>query len=337
MKMLTQDYKRQKGIALITVMLVVALAAVIATEMSSRLILQMQRTANIQMNQQAYWYAMGAEAFTKRVLIKAQEEDENVTHLQQNWAVGYQSFPVDFGEISGEVTDLHACLNLNALKEKPAQSSAGKTEKVPARLALEELIVNLKIQGIGQFEAEYMADSLTDWLDSDDAIVSAGGAEDNDYASKEHPYLAANNVITSVNELRLVEHFTVPVINKLKDFVCVIPEQSLHKININTLDAEKPELLQALLGIDSEKASDILAAREEKGFKDIADFFSLSELTSITLTDEQKQQFVVDSEYFKLKANTQFGESHFNLNSTFKVMSKTDVAVVGRTIGRFNE
>jgi len=336
MKSHNRPYK-QRGIALITVMLVVALAAVIATEMSSRLVLQMQRTANIQMNQQAYWYAMGAEAFTKRVLIKAQEEDDKVTHLQQDWAIGYQSFPVDFGEIAGEVKDLHACLNLNALKEKPEQNSDTKTKKVPARLALEELILSLDIQGIGQFEAEYMADSLTDWLDSDDAIVSAGGAEDNDYAAKEHPYLAANNFMASVNELRLVEHFTVPVINQLKDFVCIIPEQSLHKININTLDAEKPELLQALLGIDKSKASDILAAREEKGFEDTAEFFSLPELTSMTLTDEQKQQFVVDSEYFKLTANTQFGDSYFNLNSTFKVISKTDVAVIGRTIGRFNE
>lgn len=328
---------KQKGVALITVMLVIALAAVIATEMTGRLVLQMQRTANIQLNQQAYWYAMGAEAFTRRVIVQAQEENEKVTHLKQNWANGYQKFPVDFGEISGEVKDLHACLNLNALRGIATGSSNGVTRKLPARLALEELIVSLSLDGISQFEAEYMADSLTDWLDENDGIVSTGGAEDNDYAAKEHPYLAANHYLSSVNELRLIEHFTVPVINALKEYVCVIPQSLVHKININTLDAQKPKLLQALLGVDESKAQAILSARDEDGYEDINDFLNTPEMASLPLTSEQKQQFVVDSDYFKLVANTRFGESYFSLNTTFEVVSKNNVAVISRTIGRFNE
>ena len=65
---LSKNHK-QTGVALITVMLIVALCAVIASQMTARLQMQMQRSANISFNQQAYWYAMGAEAFTKRVLI----------------------------------------------------------------------------------------------------------------------------------------------------------------------------------------------------------------------------------------------------------------------------
>ncbi len=328
---------RQQGVALITVMLVIALAAIIATEMSGRLVLQMQRTANIQLNQQAYWYAMGAEAFAKRVLIRSQQENEEVTHLEQDWARGYQDFAVDFGQISGDIKDLHSCLNLNALRTVNSGTQNGTTKKLPARTVLEDLIVSLEVEGVSQFEAEYMVDSLTDWLDSDDAIVSAGGAEDNDYASKEHPYLAANSFLASVNELRLVEHFTVPVILALKDYVCVIPQTSLHKININTLDEDKPKLLQALLGVDKAKAADILSARSDEGFKTVDEFFSLPEVTSVTLTKEQKQQFVVDSEYFKLVANTSFSDSYFSLNTTLKVESTNDVAVISRTIGRFNE
>ncbi|WP_239059077.1 hypothetical protein [Colwellia sp. Arc7-D] len=48
-----------KGVALITVMLIIALIAILATQMTARLQLQMQRTTNIGSNQQAYWYAMG--------------------------------------------------------------------------------------------------------------------------------------------------------------------------------------------------------------------------------------------------------------------------------------
>lgn len=329
--------KRQQGVALITVMLVIALASVIALEMNGRLVMQMQRTANIQFNQQAYWYAMGAEAFAKRILIKSNQDDEEVTHLQQPWAQAYQDFPVEFGQISGVIKDLHACLNLNALRQENSNTANGVVKKVQARIALEELIVSLGVEGVSQFEAEYMADSLTDWLDSDDAIVSSGGAEDNDYAAKEHAYFSANHFIASVNELRVVEHFTVPVITALKDYVCILPQSNTHKININTLDANKPKLLQALLGIDESKASDILSARAEKGFETVEEFFSIPEMTSVTLTDDQKQQFVVDSEYFKLVANTSFAESYFSLNTTLKVESTKDVAVINRTIGRFNE
>ena len=82
---------KTRGVALITVLLIVALAAVLATQMTGRLQLQMQRTNNITLNQQAYWYAMGAEAFAKRILITSFENGNNVTNLEQMWAQGETS------------------------------------------------------------------------------------------------------------------------------------------------------------------------------------------------------------------------------------------------------
>ncbi len=333
-------YKKQQGVALITVMLIVALCVVIASQMTSRLQMQMQRSTNISFNQQAYWYAMGAEAFTKRVLLTAFKEDEDVTHLGQIWAQGETTYPVDFGEITGEITDLQSCLNLNALRA-PLSSTGGGTgsrgssnQKVPARLALETLIINLHLEGIAQFEAESMADSLTDWLDEDSRISSAGGAEDDDYASREFPYLAANNYLASVNELRIVEHFTPAVINALKPYVCVLPASDKHKININTLDVEQPELLQALLGSTLDEAQQILSARGEEGFETQAEFFNIPELTTLAISDDKKEQFDVDSEYFTLKASASFNNSYFAFNSVMKITNNKYIDVISRSIGR---
>ena len=86
--------RSSKGVALITVMLIVALIAILATQMTARLQLQMQRTSNLASNQQAYWYAMGAEAFAKRILAQSFEDNEEVTHLGQMWAQGESTFPV---------------------------------------------------------------------------------------------------------------------------------------------------------------------------------------------------------------------------------------------------
>jgi general secretion pathway protein K len=341
--------KKQQGIALITVMLIVALCAIIASQMTIRLQTQMQRSTNISFNQQAYWYAMGAEELAKRLLMKAFKDEPEITHLEQVWAQEERSFPVDFGEISGEITDLQACLNLNALhpkavtkedtkqqkKKSPATKSkvdVNKTnapaappkrkinnKQLPAATVLEALIVNLNIEGVGDFEAEAMVNALTDWLDGDDLITSSGGAEDNDYASREFPYLAANSYLGSVNELRLIENFTPAVILALTPYVCVIPQNNQHKININTLDAELPELLQALIDSSLDDAQQILSARDSAGFENVQDFLNLPEVTAVALKSWQTGQFEVDSEYFSLKANARFNNSYFAMQSILKV------------------
>ncbi len=331
-------YHQQKGVALITVMLIVALCAVIASQMTARLQMQMQRSANIAFNQQAYWYAMGAEAFTKRVLITAFEKDDKVTHLGQIWAQGETTYPVDFGTISGEITDLQSCLNLNALRAKPESTTGAggrsSNQKAPARLALVALLMNLHIEGVSQFEADSMADALTDWLDEDSGISSNGGAEDNDYASREFPYLAANHYLASVNELRVVEHFTPVIIDAIKPYVCVIPESHQHKININTFKSDQAELLQALLDSTLDEAQEILSAREEEGFASIDDFYGLPEVTKLRNFEDKKEQFVVDSEYFKLKASASFNDSYFAMSSVMKITNNKYIDVISRTIGR---
>jgi len=325
--------KKCQGVALITVMLIVALAAVLATQMTARLQLQMQRTSNIEFNQQAYWYAMGAEAFAKSILITTFSDEKDVTHLEQMWAQGETSYPVDFGQITGEIFDMQACFNLNALRLDKNVIPAG-VKKPAIQTAFIELIISLGVEGVSQFEAEYMADALVDWLDKDSAIESAGGAEDNDYSAKQFPYLPANNYLASITELRLIEHFTVPVINKLKEYACVLPNTNLHEVNINTISSEQPELLQVLLDIPLEDAKEALSNREGAGFKTTKDFFSLPEITKHKITAEKKKQFVVDSQYFKLKSTTSFNNSYFSLITLMKVENNNSISVVSRTIGR---
>ena len=49
---------KQRGVALIIVFMIVALVVIIATDMGSRLQIQVKRASNIKDNNQAYWYAM---------------------------------------------------------------------------------------------------------------------------------------------------------------------------------------------------------------------------------------------------------------------------------------
>ena len=47
--------EKQRGAALLIVLMVVALVAILATEMGARLQLQVQRASNIKSSNQAYW------------------------------------------------------------------------------------------------------------------------------------------------------------------------------------------------------------------------------------------------------------------------------------------
>jgi len=350
-----------RGVALITVMLVVALAAILATQMTAKLQLQLQRSINVETNQQAYWYAMGAEAFAKRVLTMSFEGEETVTHLGQFWAQGENSYPIEYGEITGEISDLQSCFNLNALRddgsnslvssattespsllnntqsdpdtEKSTNTSSG-SQTSNASASLERLILAIGIENVSTFEAKDMADALTDWLDDNDIITNNGGAEDNDYSSLEYPYLAANGYIGSISELRTVAHFTRNIIEELKPYVCVIPNSSVHQINVNTISTEHAELLVALLDITNDIANDIITGRGEEGYQTVDEVFALPQLSGVQLDDEMKAQLVVDSEYFKLKTKATFNDSYFFLNSIMKIEQNNQVSIISRTIGR---
>jgi len=350
-----------RGVALITVMLVVALAAILTTQMTAKLQLQLQRSANIDANQQAYWLAMGAETFAKRILIMSFDGAGSNTHLDQLWAQGENTYPVENGEITGEITDLQSCFNLNALRDpanpvsnagnsesnvenapllapSPSPSSApsktgSQNNNLPAA-ALEKLILDIGIENISSFEAKDMVDALTDWLDEDGMVTNSGGAEDSDYSSKEYPYLSANNYLGSFNELRIVEHFTLEAINELKPYVCVIPNSNLHKINVNTVDPKNIEILTALLGITKSEADNIVSGRGDEGYKNIDDVFALPELKKHEFTQQQKDQLVVNSEYFKLKTKVTFSDSYFFLNSIMKIEKNNQINIISRTIGR---
>jgi len=132
----------------------------------------------------------------------------------------------------------------------------------------------------------------------------------------------------------LIENFTPAVILAITPYVCVIPQSNQHKININTLNAELPELLQALINSSLDDAQQILSARDSAGYENIQDFLNLPEVTAVALKSWQNGQFDVDSDYFSLKANARFNNSYFAMRSILKVDKSQKIQVISRTIGR---
>ncbi len=78
--------RRQRGVALIIALILVALATVLATKLSFDGFLEMRRTTGMMAAEQALHFGMGAEALAADVLIQDEQMNANATTLAGPWA-----------------------------------------------------------------------------------------------------------------------------------------------------------------------------------------------------------------------------------------------------------
>lgn len=321
---------KQRGVALVAVLMIIAIVVVISVNMTGRLQLQLQRQQNLQQQQQAFWYAMGAEQFSRVLLARTLSGQETV-NLSQDWALGGATFPVEDGTIAGDITDLRSCFNLNAL-ENVAPQSGGRVEQSPAQQAFQRLL-ELKVSELSM-PAEYLTARLGDWLDEDSLLSTAGSAEEDDYASLRFPYYSANSLMASVSELRVILDITPADYQLLAPFVCVVPEDNSLLLNVNTLTEDTAVLLAALIPELTEQAAlDVIAERPEQGFATLDELFALPQLSSITVPEEAKSMLALKSDSFQLTTTAAYLESGFVLTSILKINEDNQVKVLARRFG----
>ncbi len=324
------NQQTSRGAALVIVLFIVALAAILAVEMSANLMVQVQRSTNLQSQQQAKWYAYGAEELAIKGLIQSKKDDPEKTTLAQPWAKqGDVKYPVDNGTLSGQLTDLQACLNLNALGAEPDPNSTNKTN--PAHKALFAILENIEDLPSDESE-EGMADSVFDWLDKN-SITYRSGAEEGEYLSRQFPYMTANSLFASVSELRLIKGFNPLVMEKVLPYVCVIPGSTLLSINVNTVTEEQALLLSGLIDeLSVSGAQAVIAARPENGFDNIEEFFESVKQQGGKNIKAVEKLFSLKSEYFKLQTQAKFVDLRFSM-TTLLYASNGEVTILARKFG----
>lgn len=317
--------RKQQGVALIIVLLIVAIVSVLATEMGGRLQLQVKRASNIKENNQAYWYAMGAEQYARKSIKKLMEEDGDVIHLQQPWVQEFV-YPIQGGGIQAQLVDMQSCFNLNALK---ATAPAGDgTKSLDPASAFGRLFQHIEAD-IPSYTIDTVRDSLVDWLDEDDSPTLLG-AEDSEYESRQFPYIAANNYMIHKSELRLINGVESSWLNALLKLVCVIPNNNQFLINVNTVSEENAAVLAAATGLDLNNAQSVLANRGEEGYKSVEEFLSTKEIQGLDLDNQQKAWFDIKTSHFILYTKTQYNNASFAMQTVFKVEDSKEVRVIRR-------
>ena len=107
-------FLRNRGVALITALLISALATMVAANLAWDNSLDVRRTMVLLNRDQAVQVALGAESWIINILHQ-DLEDSQIDHLGELWASDLPPLPVDNGEVFGSIEDLQGRFNINNL------------------------------------------------------------------------------------------------------------------------------------------------------------------------------------------------------------------------------
>ncbi len=252
--------RRQRGVALIIALILVALAAILATKLTYDGWLERRRTIGVIAAEQAFHFAMGAEALAADVLTQSaqgaqtaqngqnaqnsqsaqssqnsqnspsqQSSGKQQDTLAQPWAQPTQPLPITpdndpegepIGTLQGALEDMQGRFNLNNLGHLIIVN--GKQEQDPQPLQqFQRLLVSVGL------EAKW-AGIARDWIDADDQPGTPDGAEDAVYTAQTPPYRTGNWPMTSPSELMNLPGFGADRYRKIAPYVTALPTATAH-------------------------------------------------------------------------------------------------------------
>lgn len=251
---------RQRGVALITAVLVVALATILAVSVGFKGYLDQRRTATAFALDQSLQIALGGEAWAADVLRRDGQRSSKTDDFTEEWATPIPPIPIENGEFQGQLEDMQGRFNLNNLvtsQDGMLRVDTAALERFTRLLELLEL-------------EEKWAAIIADWIDTDIEAGFPSGAEDPAYTGLTPPYRTANMPITRVSELLAIADFGPERYRTLEPFVTALPVGT--RINLCTAP---PEVLDALIDGQTEYTlarENTAEIRKQRCFPDRRDF-----------------------------------------------------------------
>lgn len=289
----------QRGAALLTVLLLVAVMATIGATALDRIGLATRLTANVSTVAQARAWLGTAELLAAARIEDLLALDQSQTTLAGGWLGAERRISLpDGATVRATVGDGGNCFNLNGLVEQ--QPDGELVERPRGR---EQFVGLMTLVGIAPAESDRIASSAADYIDSDSTPLAAG-AEDGGGT------IVPNAMMADVSELRAVAGVTARHYGMLERWLCALPIAEPAPINVNTLLAEQAPLLAMLAPgiLDVARARAQLAARPADGYGSVLDFWNSPVLAGLDIPAQSTQQVQVRSSFFTLRATVSAGE-----------------------------
>jgi general secretion pathway protein K len=334
--------KTQRGVALIIALILVALAAILATKLTFDGWLERRRTIGIIASEQAFQFGLGAEALAADAIGQigqtpttpgqatngqtgptlttstatpnpAAGQSAGQVNLAQPWAQPTQPLPITapddpegepIGTMQGAIEDMSGRFNLNNLAHVLRQAN-GQMEEDPFPLAqFQRLLVSVGL------EAKW-AGIARDWIDPDDQPGQPDGAEDAIYTAQNPPYRTGNWPMMSPSELMNMPGFGADRYRKIAPYVTALPTATA-QINICTASGVVLESLADNLSGEYSRNPEVLANGRRVGcFPDTATFANVLGKAAPQVAGRYSDT----SSYFRLTTRVMLGTTEFTLYS----------------------
>ena len=307
---------RQRGVALITAIVVVAIATILAVRIGSRAALDLRRTAGLVALDQGWHVALGAEAWA----IEALKEDwrnasgpQKTDHLAEAWAQPLPPLPVDGGEVRGVLEDMQGRFNLNNLinaEHKPDDTNVRR---------FQQLLILVGAQ-------PRWASLMADWID-DDTMPDGDGAEDGTYLGQSPPYRTANGLVVTTTELMALPGMTRDEFERIRPYVAALPPGTA----LNVCTAKAPVLTAFIESSTDFSNEELLAANRREGC--YPDTTVLSDVLGDKWSSVE-DDFSENTNWFRALTAVRIGTSEFTLYSLInRNGSDTAIRTVLRSTG----
>ncbi|WP_084399997.1 type II secretion system minor pseudopilin GspK [Henriciella aquimarina] len=256
----------EAGVALVTVLMIVAAMSAVGVLLSSAVLASTERAKTLDAATQAGWFVAGSAEFGERLVGDLVGATEGRLHAGMPRLEEPLEFPIEAGMITLRGHDASNCFNVNALG---APTPAGRT----GTDALQDYAELVRLADIDGIDERAVAATLSDWIDADQS-PELGGAEDSFYRSEKPAYRTSGQPLQNLSELRAVRGYSPSVLAALEPLVCAMPSRVPQVININTLtEAQAPLLSLAMSGaLRVEAARDVIFQRPPGGWESLEVF-----------------------------------------------------------------
>ncbi|MPT47386.1 MAG: general secretion pathway protein GspK [Sphingobium sp.] len=297
--------RSENGAALLTVLMLVAVMAVVSAVVLERLTLSTRLAANASALDQARAYADSASLLVEHRLNRIVEQNPARMTTQQGWIGRPQDVPVPGGGASITVYDGGNCFNLNSLV---SGNEGGALYRRP--VAITQFAALMEVLGIRSGEAYQVASAAADWIDSD-SVPGKSGAEDEHYIAMTPSYRTANQLMADPSELRAVAGVTPRLYALVRPWICALPTTSLSPINVNTLASGQAPLIAMMVPgkMPLESARALINQRPAGGYDSVPAFWAIPAQRDMIPPAEVAEQVRLTTTWFRVELNVQLGET----------------------------
>ncbi len=306
---------RQRGVALITAVVLVAIATVLSARIGTEAALDLRRTGGIGALNQGFEVALGAEAWASQILADDLRDSPDSDDLSENWAQPIPPLPIDGGTIQGGLEDMQGRFNINTLVKGDGTVDDNSVERFRTLLSL---------AGVDP----RWAGMLADWMDADTIDRFPDGAEDGVYIGQSPPYRTANGAVATTSEMLALPGFTLEDYTRIQPHIAALPV-GVRRVNLCTAT---PLVLAALTQEVSafSDAESLVRNRQDGCFPTIED-------VRATLDDDAFQAIAGSigqtSNWFRATSIVSIGTSQLTLYSLLERNSAGGVRAVLRSVG----